>query len=173
MERSLAAIFDRDDVAAGDRRLERTADVRYAGQFHIINVPVSSGTVSAADLGRLEEAFHEEHRRLYTYKNEGEPTELVNLRIRGTGVVQRPALKRLEPGSADTAQVDVRSVYFREARQSLDCRIYRRDLLGAGSAFDGPAIVEEQSSTTLVPPGFSARVDDYANIIISTSGAGA
>ena len=86
--------------------------------------------------------------------------------------MQRPALKRLRPSPAEVAQVDVRSVYFREARQSLDCRIYRRDLLGAGSAFDGPAIVEEQTSTTLAPPGFSARVDDYANIIISTSAAG-
>jgi N-methylhydantoinase A len=171
MEDTLAATFDRDGIAAEDRRLERTADVRYRGQFHIINVPMASGTAAAADVRRLEEAFHDEHLRLYTYKNDDAPTELVNVRVRGTGIVRRPALKRLAEGEAAAAVVDVRSVYFREVRESRQCTIYKRDLLGAGSAFDGPAIVEEQTSTTLVPPGFHARVDDYANIIISTSGS--
>ena len=166
MEEALAHTLHQEGISGDALHLLRSVDMRYKGQFHIINIPVTSGALTDVDLRRLEEAYHQEHLRLYTYYSRGEPTELVNLRVRGVGVVPRPALRRLESGDARDASKGTRSVYFREARGPLECQIYARDQLGAGSFIEGPAIIEERTSTTLVPPGLVATIDEYANIIL-------
>ena len=111
-------------------------------------------------------AFHQEHLRLYTYHSRGEATEIVNLRVRGVGVVPRPRPRGLKPGDAQAALEGTRSVYFRETKGPLECQIYARDRLGAGSTVKGPSIIEERTSTTLVPPGFTATADKYGNLIL-------
>ena len=73
------------------------------------------------------------------------------------------------PGEAKDAYKGTRQVYFREAGGFLDTQIYDRERLGAGSALEGPAIIEERTSTTLVPKGFNAKVDDYGNITLRRS----
>ncbi len=166
MEEALTRTLHQEGISGDTLLLIRSVDMRYKGQFHIINVPVTSGVLTDDDLRRVEEAYHQEHQRLYTYHGRGEPTELVNLRVRGVGVVPRPGLRHLEPGDAQAASKGTRSVYFREARGPLECQIYARDRLGAGSTIQGPAIIEERTSTTLVPPGLIATIDEYANIIL-------
>ena len=167
MEEELEARLSHEGLAPENITLQRSADMKYKGQFHILNVPVNDGHLNSEDLSTLRKVFEDEHLRLYTYSSEGEPTDLVNVRLRGRGNLERPALPRISPGTAQQAFVDTRLVYFRETKEPMDCSVYNRELLGASSTFDGPAIVEEKTSTTLVPPGFSARVDEYGNIIIS------
>ena len=169
MEAELTHTLQQQGISREALSLVRSFDMRYKGQFHIINVAVPPGKVTVATLQEGEEAFHAEHQRLYTYASRGDPTEIVNLRVRGMGQVSRPRLRRLETGEAEVAYKGARPVYFREAGGFLDTQVYDRERLGAGSALEGPAIIEERTSTTLVPKDFNAKVDDYGNIILRRS----
>ncbi len=166
MEAELTRTLRQEGISGEALSLTRSFDMRYKGQFHIINVTVPSGPVTEATHQLAEEDFHAEHQRLYTYASRGDPTEIVNLRVRGMGKVSRPGLKKLDAGEAKDAYKGARPVYFREARGFLDTGIYDRERLGAGSSLEGPAIIEERTSTTLVPKGFNARVDGYGNLVL-------
>lgn len=166
MSVSLDHTLRQEGISDENLVLQRSADLRYKGQFHLINVPVTLGEISSNSLQEAEEAFHEEHLRLYTYHSRGDPTEIVNLRVRGLGIVSRPETKRINPGNSVDALVGARPVYFRESKGFLDTNIYSRDMLGSGASIEGPAIIEERTSTTLIPPSFQADIDEYGNIII-------
>ena len=169
MESDLCEALRRQKVDETDTesvRILRTADIRYKGQFHMINVPVPPGPLSEQTLREVGEEFEKEHLRLYTFQSEGDPLELVNLRVRAIGEVPRTPAKRIKPGDAQSALKGTREVYFRETSGYLPCRVYDREQLGEGSTMEGPAIVEEPTSTTLVPPEFTATVDGYGNIFI-------
>ena len=73
-------------------RFDYSADIRYRGQFHMLNVPLTPNVLQSGDLGQIAAAFHREHLRLYTYESRDEPTEMVNLRVRATGMTPRPLL---------------------------------------------------------------------------------
>ena len=169
IETELESRLRHEGIAPENLVLQRSADLKYKGQFHLVNLPVKAGSLTPNDLAVLREAFEEEHLRLYTYRSEGEPTDLVNVRVRGRGILGRPELPLLGRSTDSEAFTSTRPVYFREAGGTLDCTIYQRKRLGSGSTLAGPAIVEENTSTTLVPPGFDARVDDYGNIILNIS----
>ena len=168
MSLDLGENLDRQGVGEDQRRFELGADLRYTGQFHVINIPISAAGVNEASLEEMARAFHEEHQRLFTYQLPEEPLELVNLRVRAIGALGRPAPPRLGRGDAASALRGTRRVYFREEGDRVDCPIYDRSGLGAGAALTGPAILEETTSTTLVPPGCRASVDNYGNILIRT-----
>ena len=85
--------------------------------------------------------------------------------------VPRPRLPVLPPGDPATALVGRRSIYFREVGSRVLCNIYERTRLGRDARFEGPAVVEEQTSTTLVPPGFEAMVDRHGNIHLVVLGS--
>ena len=166
MEQELAQTLSEEGISGDDLVLSRSVGMRYKGQFHLIDVPVPSGELTTELLVQAEDDFHGEHLRLYTYHSRGDPTEIAILRARGMGMVARPGLRRVRPGNAREAEKRHRSVYFRESKGRLDCRIYDRERLGGGSRLEGPAIIEERTSTTLVPPGFTANVDEYGNILL-------
>jgi N-methylhydantoinase A len=167
MSLDLGGNLDRQGVGEDQRRFELGADLRYTGQFHVINIPISAA-VNEASLEEMARAFHGEHQRLFTYQLPEEPLELVNLRVRAVGALGRPAQPRLDCGDSASALRGTRRVYFHEEGDRVDCPIYDRSGLGAGAALTGPAILEETTSTTLVPPGCRASVDDYGNILIRT-----
>jgi len=166
MEVELNDILSQEGILFEDMQLTRSADFRYKGQFHIVNIPVPSTKLASELLNEAEKNFHQEHLRLYTYFSKGEPTEIVNVRLRGTGKVERPQLRNLDEGDAKSALSGTRLVYFQESRDFLTTSVYSRHLLGKGSKLRGPAIVEEQTSTTLIPPSFIGEVDQLGNIII-------
>ena len=169
MSRELAENLDRQGVGEDSRRFELGADLRYTGQFHVINVPISVPSANGASFEGLARAFHEEHQRLFTYQLPEEPLELVNLRVRAIGGLGRPTPPKAGHGDASSALRGTRQIYFREEGGRVECRIYDRRGLGAGASLTGPAIVEETTSTTLVPPGSHASVDEHGNILIRAS----
>ncbi|MEM7353572.1 MAG: hydantoinase/oxoprolinase family protein [Acidobacteriota bacterium] len=147
----------------------RFADMRYDGQEHTVRVPVPAADVLASDgLPALIERFEQLHERTYGHASPGHPTEVVNLRVAVSVAVTKPVLSQIEPGNGnpEAARRTSRRAYFREAGGWVDTEIYDRSGLRAGDRFTGPAIVEEWSSTTLVPPGQALRVDPYGNLII-------
>lgn len=170
MGSSLSAALGRQGIDQSNITLYPSADVRYKGQFHVINISLPFEPVTEASLMHVRAKFHGEHLRLFTYQLLEDPLEMVNLRLRAVGEVSRPSLRRIEPGDAQAALKGTRKVYFREEGRALPCSIYSRERLGSSSNIEGPAIVEEVTSTTLIPPGYAATIDDYGNILIRRAG---
>ncbi|CAH2603621.1 putative D-/L-hydantoinase subunit A [Rhodovastum atsumiense] len=168
LEARAAAWFEHEEIAPEARRLTRTADMRYAGQNYELAVPLPDGPVSADTIAALQAGFAEAHRQRYGFVAEGEPVQLVTLRLEATGLVPKAELHAYPDAGPDAsgAITGKRQVWFPEAGNFVATPIYSRDDLRPGNRFAGPAIVEQMDTTTVVPPGMTARVDAYLNLIL-------
>ena len=155
-------------------RLERTADLRYAGQAYEVRVPVPPGPVDAACATQVAHAFHTLHRSLYGYAfpprsgRDDQRVEWVNLRVSGVGPITRPDLPTHEAGDGDPARALTgrRRVVFEEPLD--DVPVYWRPDLRPADVLRGPAVIEEFGSTIPLHPGFEAAVDPHLNLLITT-----
>ncbi len=168
MEREGRAVLAREDIAEQDMQFARQVEMRYVGQSYELALPLPNHALTPADVAALLEQFHREHARAYGFSAPGEPTEFVNLRLTALGKITKPELHALKNKNPDpsAARRESRQVYFAERSGFVDCAIYDRYRLGAGAVIPGPAIVEEFDSTTVIHPGYHARVDDYGNLLI-------
>lgn len=151
--------FAAEEIPAPRRGL----DMRYHGQEHTVEVPVANG--ASLDHVSLTESFHDRHRRQYTFALEDTPVEIVNFRVTATAAIARPVLGSIDGAAAGDALKGTRHVYFGEERHAT--RVYDRSRLAAGFRVDGPAIIEEPSTTTVVHPGQRVTVDGAGNLMIS------
>ena len=124
-----------------------------------------------ADLADVEERFHRAHERLYTFALADTPAEIVTFHLVGRLPVRTPEIARLgrDGRSPDAARKAERTVDF-DADGMHRCVVYERELLPPGFETDGPAIIEEPASTTLVHPGQHLWVDDWGNLLIDPAG---
>jgi len=113
-------------------------------------------------------SFHEVYAARYGYANPAEPVEIVTWKLSAVGGSPRIALAKAGASSADVRRKGTRRAYFPEARGYTDTPVYDRYELAAGTSLTGPAIVEERESTTVLPPGVTATVDEYASLIAET-----
>jgi N-methylhydantoinase A len=145
-------------------RFEHAADVRYAGQSFDVNTPVDEKPALTGDLAAIGESFHVQHRRLYGHADPGAPIEVMSLRVRVRGELPRPAAVPLEV-QATTAQ----PARWRRARFAAvwhDAPVFRWTDLPVGWRADGAAIVEEETATVVIPPGFTARLGRFGDLIV-------
>jgi N-methylhydantoinase A len=171
---NLAAIFDElerqgaaEFVAEGlGGEVARSLDLRYRRQGYELNVPYEA-TLPAKSI----EAFHEQHRQRYGFADHTRPIEIVNLRLRITaaGETYAPVKRELRPGDGADACYAQREVWFDEGVSQT--RFYKRAQLEPGDVIAGPAMITEYTSATLVPPGATARVDGFANLVIDVGEA--
>jgi N-methylhydantoinase A len=168
------AALKRDGVPASGMEFLRQADMRYVGQSYELTVNLPGGQVTPARLRTVVQAFHSAHEQAYGHAAPAEPVEFVNLRVTATGAIRRPRLREVPASrrSAASASKGQRQVYFAERRGRVKVDCYDRYQLAAGMVIPGPAIVEEMDSTTVVHPGFAARVDRYGNLLIAAAKAG-
>ena len=140
---------------------QRTVDLRYVRQGYELNLPFA-----AADPAQSIEAFHELHRQRYGFSDAARPIEIVNLRLRmiAPGEPYTPPKHALAPGDGRAALYAERDVWFNGGFRST--RFYRRENLVPGDAIEGPAMITEYTSATLIPPACAARVDAFANLVI-------
>jgi N-methylhydantoinase A len=148
--------------------LERAADLRYEGQSYELTIPLrAAGPLDTRGLAALLADFHETHGRVYAYADTREPVEVISLRVAAIGVVPEVRLRRRgstrPPAPRPKAE---RPVYFPGLgfRRS---RVYERDALAPRQGFAGPCLIEETTSTTVVPPGWRGQVDLYGNLVIT------
>ncbi|WP_341992828.1 hydantoinase/oxoprolinase family protein [Azorhizobium sp. AG788] len=162
------AWFDHEEIAPDARQLTRTVDMRYAGQNYELSVPLPDGPVTATSLEHLAEGFEEAHRQRYGFIADGEAVQIVTLRVEAAGLVKKATLRSYpsEGLDASSAIIGKRGVWFPEAGDFVPTPIYDREALKSGNRFSGPAIVEQMDTTTVVPPGMTARVDPYLNLIL-------
>jgi N-methylhydantoinase A/oxoprolinase/acetone carboxylase beta subunit len=161
----------RDDGIPEDRWvIQRVADCRYLGQGYELRVDVGSGTIDEAWKDKLTADFHDAHEREYSRRFEGSDLEIPNVRVRGVGLM--PALRMPEIERSETVAPEAlrseRPAWFRvdgELRE-VSTRYYAREALSAGNRIEGPAVINQYDSTTIVPPGLVAEVDAFGNIVI-------
>ncbi len=164
------AWLEGEGIPAEAQGVAYSADMRYHRQGYEIPVELEPSEVRRDGLADLEERFNVLHEQLYGFRMPGTACEIVNLRSVGYGAVPKPDLPTAELGSDDAsgAVADEHEVIF--DGQRLSTKIYDRSQLQPGAAFDGPAIVTEFDSTTVVLPGFRAAVDRNFNLLITPNG---
>jgi len=165
MRAEAGAWLDREKVAPGDRTMRCTVDARYRGQN--FEVPVPLDDPAAAGLERFLDAYAAAHREAYGYDIPDRPVEIVNCRLQAVGRVPKAPLRPSWTGgpSLEEAVTHTRPVYF-DGAGWRDTRVFDRPRLPVDVPVAGPAVIEEMSSTTVVPPGYRARVDAFGNILV-------
>ncbi|MBB3000524.1 N-methylhydantoinase A [Paraburkholderia tropica] len=159
---------DGEQIDASAREYTRTIDLRYVGQNYELSVDVPAGDMSEATLDVMKRAFEETHRQRYGFIADGEGVQIVAMRVEALGRVPKNELQPQADAGIDAsrAMTGARSVWLAEAGGFVDTPVYERSLLRAGNVFEGPAIVEQMDTTTVVLPGMRASVDPYLNLIL-------
>jgi N-methylhydantoinase A len=155
-------------VPADERRISCQADLRYAGQGHEIRVDLPDGSLGPHSLAAIRTTFEDVYRGLFGRTGPDVPLEGVSWRLLATGPAPSVNLRAAGASSAaGTRPVKgERLVYFPEWAEHRPAPVYDRYLLAPGAAFDGPAIVEERESTTIVGPAARIEVDESRNLSV-------
>jgi N-methylhydantoinase A len=152
-------------------RLEtlRSAGMRYRGQSYevSVSVPTLGGT---DDIVALARRFHDAHYRRYGHMAEREAIEIVNFEVTGVGLIPKPNLKPFPPGPGVLPATRSERMVYLDAIDAVAVPVYRRDELAPDSIFEGPAVIEEKTSTIVLYRDQTARVDNHLNIAIEIRG---
>ncbi len=159
LEASGAEAVKREGIGDDNLRFVRSADMRYVGQEYTINVALAKDT----DIAACIDDFHAAHKKRYGHSNTRAPVEFVNLRVAALGLLAKYAGGARKQSDA-AAIIGQRDIVFDSKTYATP--IVARDHLPAGYEATGPIIVEEQSATTVVPPDWSAHIDEQGNLLL-------
>jgi N-methylhydantoinase A len=159
----------RDQGYDGPYALNYSAELRYRGQSFEIDTALDPDTIEACDVAAVAASFHREHERIYGHADPHAAIQVISLRIVVSGKTAKPDFPRhkLQPGLAPP--IGQAEAWLDGAQRRID--LYRRADLVAGQTFAGPAVVTQDDCTTIVPPGYVTRVDEYANLRITREAA--
>jgi N-methylhydantoinase A len=176
--KDLSAMFDRlaaqaledlraDGFNADNINIQRSLDMRYAGQGYEITIPCDAETMTAEGLKALRQSFDEVHKGMFGHSAPEEPVEIVSYRVRGVGLVPPVEMPRFKPTGATLKDAlrETRKVQF--DGKVVDCPIYQREKLDVGLTFSGPAVLDQFDCTTVIVPGQTVRVDEWKNLIVT------
>lgn len=159
-----------DGLSDEDISILRGADCRYVGQGYELRVPLPDSRLDEESIGRVWERMHELHRSEYGHAFPENPIELVNLRISGVG--RTPKINRVPLGGErglDAARLKEDSVHFVKKGGSLEAMptvFYDRNRLPVGERIEGPAVILQSDTTTVLPPGTSSVLEESGNLIV-------
>jgi N-methylhydantoinase A len=144
---------------------QRYLDMRYAGQEFPIQTPVDAARLSARERAVVRAAFDAAHAKRFGHQAVDEPVEIVNLRLTATGRRERSSFPPIAAGEA-AAPAEHRDVVFDDPARPARCAVYERERLRAGQVVEGPAVIAEYASTTLLHPGDRLEVAASGDMII-------
>ena len=158
MEKEAAAVLRAEGFSRSRQRHERSFAMRYRGQSFELEVRDTTGDLAAS--------FHRTHRDRYGYAQEQSAIEIVSARLRSFGLVAKLDQQRLPASSqrGKTKPHDKATAHLDGSKAEI--ALYRRAELLAGAKLQTPCIVTEYSATTLIPPGSTAHIDDFGNLLI-------
>jgi N-methylhydantoinase A len=159
LEAEGSAWLDREGEASQIRRFERGADMRYAGQAYELRVKLDD---NCRDAVSISEAFHLEHERIYGFRDTQTEVELGTVRLAVVGVTDNITQPEIAAGTGNPARKGERPIF--RGRKWVAAGVYDRSALGAGDRITGPAIIEQDDTTTVLLPGWSARADALGNL---------
>jgi N-methylhydantoinase A/oxoprolinase/acetone carboxylase beta subunit len=170
LEELAARQLAEDGIAPDNVVIQRIAECRYLGQGYELRVDAPPGQIGPEWAEKVRADFHDIHEREYSRRFEDADVEIPNVRVRGIGLTPPLRTPEIQHGgeSPDEALRHEGEAWFRVegSLQQMPTRYYERAALKAGNRLVGPAIVTQYDSTTVVPPGVSAHVDRFGNILI-------
>ncbi len=161
--------LSREGLTGDQIIIQRFVDIKYFSQSQFFTVEVPPGEIK--DLNVVTQNFLSAMQTKYGYNLPPGyvPVEIVNLRVIAMGIIPKPDLTRIDTkGALEDARKPSRKVWFRDVG-FVETDIYERDGLPVGATFDGPAIVEQPDTTSVLPPRTQCRVDEYGNLIIQVA----
>jgi N-methylhydantoinase A len=162
LEEEGAALLEHEGVSAADRYVARSADMRYVGQEYTVNVTIGA----EISLDAIDHDFHDTHRIRYGHSTPGAPVEFVNLRLAAMGRIGAGRAPFQAPEDGQDPLLGRRRVVFSGTEHETE--VLLRDHLRPDARLEGPVVIEEESSTTVVPPGYVVDVDDLGNLLVTT-----
>jgi len=154
-------------VASKDLVVEKSAEVRYQGQYHVLEIKLPDHEITEEDIRDLEKRFHVLHEELFTFSLPWVPLEMINLRVTAKIDSDKVPIPRLALGTADPALalLETRECSFESKRLSVP--VYDGEKLKAGNVVRGPAIIQEPTVTTVIPTRSVCTVDAFGNYVIT------
>lgn len=157
-----------DGFARGQIDIQRSIDMRYVGQVHECTVEIGNFAINADTIAKVKEAFHRRHEELYTYSERHNAIEAVNIESTLFGRVEKPKPPKIGRGTpVAKALKGHRKAIFSASGKTQRTPVYDGARLGAGATVEGPAIIEEVTTTIVVEPGWSARLDSSGSYVIT------
>jgi N-methylhydantoinase A len=170
MEKEGRAAIDDSAVKPSEIRATRAADMRYVGQEHAVTVDLPQQYFDKMDRSGIKAHFDQVHAVRYGTSAPREPADLVSLRLTVTGHMKKPSPRHVLEGAKtpeNDALVRTKAVYFRETGGFATTPVYARNRLRSSNEIEGPALVEEHASTTVIAPGDRVVVDAFGNLAIA------
>lgn len=168
LEQQGRAFLERAAVNPGDMKLTRFASLRYSAQGSELTVSVPAGPLGPEQMLDLQKRFHEQFARVYGRSNQNISVEALNWEVVASG--PRPKVEIPVPVRDATRKLlshPPRPAYFPEENGFVSCPVYLREALEPGTRIEGPALLEERESTTVVMPGSDLEVDAGYNLCIT------
>ena len=153
------ALLSNETVAERDMSFERSADMRYVGQEYFVTIPVNT-----TDLDVITQTFHDAYQSQYGHSTPEAPAEFVNLRLSAVGAVDKH-VHRFAAEEGQDAVKTTRSVIFDGC--ATETRVLERAFMSINARFSGPLVIDEDSATTVVPPGYDVHIEASGHMIIS------
>ena len=166
-EESARQIVGKEGVLPEEMAIIRYLDMRYVGQSWNLRIPVRGRAGPTDEAADLRSRFEADHEMRYGFSVENEPLEIAAVGLVATRAIRRRITLSGTIGAGKTrvsgraAMKGTRQVYFRETSGFEDCPVYERYLLAQGIAIEGPAVIEETDSTTIIQPGYHAAADQH------------
>lgn len=152
-----------EGVGPDDAVLQRSISMRYLGQWRSLSVEIGSGPDA---LDEAVKRFHEQHEQEFAFRRDSAPVEIYQIALHAIGTTPKPAFIAQDTSGAQMPEpTATRQVWF-ETTGWVETPVYDRNSIPAGASFEGPAIVDQLDSTTLVPPDSTAEIDEWLTIII-------
>ena len=149
-----------ENVQESNMDFSLTADMRYIGQEYYVNVNLTE----PFNLEEINKSFHETYEKQYGHSTPEGPCEFINLRLIAMGQIEKSG--SIKSAGEDTTIVESkREVIFNQKPHQTD--VFNRQKIDTNKKFNGPAIIEESTATTIIPPNYNIVKDDFGNIIIT------
>ena len=164
-----AAQLESDGIPASQRQFARVLECRYIGQGFELRAAVPDGPIDAGCMQAVIKNFYDAHLQVYGHAFEDQGVEAITVRLIARGVTDTLRLPEIAHGGRidpSEARLYVRTTVFDDG-QALDTPRFARDRLRAEDTVQGPAIITQHNSTTIVPPGYTARMLSHGDILIS------
>jgi N-methylhydantoinase A len=161
--------LDADGISAAQRRFRQIAECRYVGQGFELRADVPDGPIGKESAAAIIENFYQAHKQVYGHAFRDQSCEMVTLRVIATVAVETLRIPKLPQGGrsnpAEAMMYSRRTVF--DNGEALDTPRYQREKLLALDTIEGPALIIQHNSTTVVPPGYTASVMHYGDMHIA------
>jgi N-methylhydantoinase A len=164
LERRAEGELKNSGASVADLQFTHTIDVRYVGQNFELPVLIDIDDVGLRE--QIRSRFHQEHRKVYGFMRETSTLELVTFRLRAVSPTARPRVVNGSMTRQHGSSSGRRAVIFEEADYPVSCDLYERASLPTDQRINGPAIIEQMDTTTIVPPGFIALAHPSGNLFL-------